>query len=623
MKSLLQLWQVMANEFAVRCRTSALRDYETVAERSNKEGVSFLTITLPQYHASFVKALDDGTLASPSLFAGFSRRGELPKFLGGFMELVFDRETGSLLDAPDLEAICAIRQLTQLYGKILLPCSEKRTNAAFERYVNVENQVTRWTEEVDDNLIHDFSRISRLIWGEQLAELDRIVRNGELIPKHGPGSTADRLSGNRKFDLRYWPERLEGVFPYLEHALPGFSYFEDLEDRLDLVDLGAELPVKVTAVPKTLKTPRIIAIEPTAMQYMQQALMEVFVRVLEEDPRGFVGILDQGPNQALAKEGSLTGTLATLDLSDASDRVSNLLVETMLCRFPHLAEAVAATRSLKASVPGQGVIPLSKFASMGSALTFPVEAMVFTAIVFMGIERSLRQPQTGELTELDLVRSTFTRKGSDGFRLSSPVVNKFSRIVRTYGDDIIVPVVFVPYVTEQLALMGSVVNQGKSFSKGNFRESCGKDYYLGEDVSTVRVRRVFPRSRLDAPECVSLVSLRNQCYMHGLWETAKWLDEMVVRVLPHFPTVSPTSPVLGRWSLLGYETQRSHSKLHSPQVKGYVAKGKPPSSNVSGIGALMKFFLKRGEEPFFDREHLERQGRPEAVDIKLRWASPF
>ena len=623
MKRLLLLWSTMANELAIRCCTSATRDYETVVSRSKKEGMSFLTITLPEFHASFVKALDSGSCSSPSLFVGFARRGELPKFLGGFMDLVFDRETGSLLAEPDLEAIYAIRQLSQLFGKINLPCSEKRTNAAFERFVQVENHVTRWTEEADDDLISDFRRISGLIWGSTLRSLDIIVRESGVTPKHGPGKTADRLTGNRKYDLRYWPERLERVFPYLENALPSPSYWMEQQSRQDVVEPGEELPVKVTAVPKTLKGPRIIAIEPTAMQFCQQGLMEQFVHHLESDPRRFVGILDQGPNQALAKEGSLTGALATLDLSDASDRVPNLLVETMLANFPDLSEAVSATRSLRARVPGKGVIPLSKFASMGSALTFPIEAMVFTTIIFMGIERSLRQPQTNDPTELAYRKLSFTRKGGMDFRLSEPVVNRFVGIVRVYGDDIIVPVEFVQDVMRQLSLMGSVVNQGKSFSEGHFRESCGKDYFSGEDVTTIRVRRTFPVSPRDALECVSLVSLRNQAYMHGLWETARWLDGQIEGVLPHFPTVSPTSQALGRWSLLGYETQKLHPELHAPMVKAYTVKVKIPDSDISGLGALVKFFLKRGDEPIFDVEHLIRQGRPEDVSIKPRWVSPF
>nr|QDH86778.1 MAG: RNA-dependent RNA polymerase [Leviviridae sp.] len=101
----------------------------------------------------------------------------------------------------------------------------------------------------------------------------------------------------------------------------------------------------------------------------------------------FIGSDTQEPNQLLAQKGSRDGSLATLDLSEASDRVSLQLVEELLARNPLAKEAILACRSLRASVPGHETITLAKFASMGSALCFPIEAMVFITITFLAIER--------------------------------------------------------------------------------------------------------------------------------------------------------------------------------------------------------------------------------------------
>jgi len=131
----------------------------------------------------------------------------------------------------------------------------------------------------------------------------------------------------------------------------------------------------VIAVPKTMKTPRIIAVEPTAMQYMQQAISDNLVSNLEGRHfpyKWMIGFERQEPNQQMAKEGSLHGELATLDLSEASDRVSNQHVRRLTKGFPRVTEGIQACRSRKADVPGHGVIRLAKFASMGSALTFPL-----------------------------------------------------------------------------------------------------------------------------------------------------------------------------------------------------------------------------------------------------------
>jgi hypothetical protein len=404
---------------------------------------------------------------------------------------------------------------------------------------------------------------------------------------------------------------LEKIFPSLEYLLPSWSYYDQLES-IDILEPGSEIPVRVISVPKTLKTPRIIGIEPTAMQYAQQAIRLAIYELLDEHhvhpyrdepylPSYFIGLDDQEPNQFLAYEGSLHGDLATLDLSDASDRVSNQLVREMLSNHPHLLEAVDACRSRKADVPGHGVIRLAKFASMGSALTFPIEAMVFLTCVFHGIERELNTP------------------------LTPRIIKDFRGRVRIFGDDIIVPVDYVPSVIASLELFGAKVNRTKSFWNGKFRESCGKEYYAGEDVSIVRVREMFPTSRRHADQVISLVSLRNQLYFAGYWQTLKWLDEYIRKLLRYFPVVLPTSPVLGRHSFLGYESKEIDAKLHTPITRGYVVSARIPKDPLSETGALLKFHLRNAVsdeyQPSWDEMHLQRAGRPSVVDIKLRKAS--
>lgn len=597
MKSLTLLWKEIAEESAIRCCTSATMDIKTVHRRVEHEGLSFLTITLPTFGKEFQKALDLGYV-DRRLFTGFQWKGGLPRFLGGFLDRVFDRGSGALLDEPDIDAILAVRQLTLMFNKILLPCSDAREKDAIDGYIKCEQEVRIADQGLSRHDSDDFCRISALLFRSAFSEADREVAYGNVVPKHGPGATADGLSGNGKYRQSTWTERLERVFPSSDHLLPSPSYYDELF-AVSLLEPGSEMPVKVISVPKTLKTPRIIAKEPTAMQYMQQGVSEVIRAALKRHDYldRMVGIDDQTPNQRMALDGSLHGNLATLDLSEASDRVSNQLVRMLFANHLHLHEAVDATRSRKAEVPGHGVIRLAKFASMGSALTFPVEAMVFLTLCFIGIERELSAP----------------------LRLSD--VKRLKDEVRVYGDDIIVPVDFVHSVVRVLEDFGLRVNTDKSFWTGKFRESCGRDYYDGVDVSVVRVRRVFPTRREHATEVISIVSLRNQLYYAGYWKTCQWLDQYIRKVIRHFPVVEAESPVLGRESFLGHETQRIGEHLHNPLVKGYVVSSRIPSDPLDGPGALLKCFLKRGSLPSADVKHLERAGRPHAVDIKLRWAS--
>lgn len=592
---------------AVWCCTSADLDYNTVKARTKREGTSFLTITLPNFGKEFEKALDQGYV-DHTLFRSFRFKGGLPQFLGGFLDRIFVRSSGLLLDEPDTVAILSIRQLTLMFGKIFLPCSEERVRKAVDGYIECEQEIKRNDANLTHGLLSDFESMSFLLFGDVISCMDSDVYTNNLTPKHGPGKTADRLSGNRKFDQTQWTQRLERIFPFGEYAISGWGHYYVL-DRVDFLEPDAEIPVRVTPVPKTLKAPRLIAIEPTCMQYMQQALFLRLVAYLESSKiqgrfnpvHGMIGFSKQEPNQLLAREGSLSGDLATLDLSEASDRVSNLHVKAMFARFPWLNEGVQACRSLKADVPDYGVQTLVKFASMGSALTFPIEAMVFLTLVFMGIQSKSSKP----LTRRD--------------------IKSFRGRVRIYGDDIIVPVEYVRPVIHYLELFGYKINKGKSFWTGKFRESCGKEYYDGDDVSIVRCRQVLPTSLAEVPELVSTVSMRNQFYLAGMYDTVAYLDELVGKILPHYPTVHPSSPALGRWSLFEYDTSEWSKRYQRPMVWAYVVSSPTPASKVSGEGAMLKCLLNYqfSALPSVDSKHLEFQGRPVAVNIKLRKVSPY
>jgi hypothetical protein len=359
------------------------------------------------------------------------------------------------------------------------------------------------------------------------------------------------------------------------------------------------------------------------MQFMQQGVKDRLVTEIRRDNlvSPMFGYDDQSVNRRLAMVGSLTGSLATLDLSEASDRVSNQLVRLLASNFPHFGEALDATRSRKADVPGKGVIRLSKFASMGSALTFPIEAMVFMTVVFIGIEKELNRPLTRR--DIYLLRDK----------------------VRVYGDEIIVPTHCAQSVTEALELFGFKVNTTKSFWTGRFRESCGREFYMGEDVSITRVRSIvntdtyvgLPTSRRHVREIESTVSLRNRLYLAGLWQTASWIDKWLEPILRLYPTVqvrlsdpweSPEvrSSILARWSLLPFTLStrvntRVDPNLHTPVVLGWELEEKIPTSVASDLGALMKTLPPR-EIPFEDEQHLERAGRPTSVSMKRRWRTP-
>jgi hypothetical protein len=160
----------------------------------------------------------------------------------------------------------------------------------------------------------------------------------------------------------------------------------------------------------------------------------------------FAGIdLDHGhiEHGKLAREGSLTGCYATIDLSSASDTVADNLVKLLLP--PAWYDLLDSLRSPYTSVDGKWV-KLEKFSSMGNGFTFELETLLFWAI------------------------SSECQAPYDEHQ------------VRVYGDDIIVPTESAKDVVGALSYFGFSCNKEKTFVEGAFRESCGSDYFQGVAV---------------------------------------------------------------------------------------------------------------------------------------------
>jgi hypothetical protein len=598
MKSLTGLWKAMAEDYSAMCDTPIDRDFKTVTDRVEEEGISFLTITLPNFCADFETSLAQGFVGS-NLFAGFRKRDGLPRFLSGFLLQIFDGHSLSLYPNPRVDAVRAVRNLCLLFKKVELECTDARNRAALDKYLQCEVDLQEVLDNYSSLPIKEFKRVSSILFGSVFDSLNQKVRSFELSPGHGSGATADRKVGNQKFEQSEWTDRLEEYFPFGEYALPHWKWFSSHAPRYLAPE--EERPVRVHLVPKTLKTPRIIAIEPTCMQYMQQALMRELVDAIECDP--LVGRIthfnDQALNRDAARRGSIYGELATLDLSEASDRVLNQLVIDMLSPWPDLSGAVQACRTRAAKLEDGTVVPLVKFASMGSALTFPLEAIVFTTIVTMGLIKS-----TGE--NISVGEALRTYKGD----------------VHVYGDDMIVPTESVDVVSGLLETFGLKVNHSKSFSDGLFRESCGGDYFKGESVKPIRLKRIPPVTRRDVPEIVSWNAFMNASYEAGLLHSGKYAQRVLEKVLNHhLPRIPQNSGAIGiETPAVLCTADRVDPMTHLPQVSAYRAVDTDRKVGVDGVWALQKTLTGRWSDPAFAR-HLTHSGRPLSSRIKKSWVT--
>lgn len=607
----------------------SLRDLETIRSRVEKEGLSFLTITLPRFANDLEKGIANGRV-DPACFTGFHRvrHVAIPELFQGMLGLVFDRKTGELLyheppsnpnrfadgAASDIPTIIeSLRQICCMFKKVELECTPKRVHSALRSFTEIEQDFKSFS--LPDEQLSKFLEVCSLLWGNMFRDFspDRIT------PKHGPGATADKISGNQKYLWRRWHDRLEPFFPLIGSGyslgvinpdgdpdnpdplgIPGPT--EEIE-IVTIVPEEEEQPVRVVTVPKTLKSPRVIAIEPCCMQFAQQGIRDYLYDKLESHwlTAGHINFTDQSINQRKALTASRTGQLATIDLSEASDRVSLDLAMKMFDANPDLRDSILACRSTRAQLPDGSIIgPLLKFASMGSALCFPVEAMYFYTICIVAL--------------LDSQKLSYTQRN----------IRKVSRRVYVYGDDIIVPSTNADTVLDYLQKYNCKVNVNKTFVSGSFRESCGVDAFAGYVVTPTYLRHLHPENRQQGDRCISWVATANLFYKKGYWRTTTYMRNHVESILGELPYVRETSPLLGHHSFLGYESiGRWNRDLQRNERFGWIPRPVYRPDALEGWAALAKCFISmesRMSSIVSEGSSLERSALHGAVNLKRRWA---
>jgi len=584
---------------------SDLRDLQTMRSRVENEGLSFLTITLPKFCEDFERSLANGFIDS-TLFRSFRKNGVIPAFLRGILSLVFDSETGRINDYENpivarfnSDLVNCVRQICLAFKKVEFECSPRRVALSLAEFIRIEQSFDTFSIPMED--LDHFDRVSSVLWDN----LIHSVRVDNLVPRHGPGATADRISGNQKYSWRRWHERLEPYLPLVDNAYSMSSVPSEEVDLVTFVKPDQEQPVRVIPVPKTMKGPRIIAIEPVCMQYAQQAVRSELYAQIERSwlTSGHLNFRDQRINQDLALMSSSDGRLATIDLSEASDRVPRDLALRMFRANSDLSEFIEACRSTSAEMPGGEVIsPLRKFASMGSALCFPVESMYFYTLCVAALLRENNLP------------------------VSFANVFLVSRDVYVYGDDIIVPSAHAIAVLAYLQKYNCKVNVRKTFVTGWFRESCGVDAYAGELVTPTYLRQPQPKNRQQVNQLLSWVSTANLFYMKGFWRTSSHMFKVCERILGPLPYVSSEMAGLGRISYLGYRTaERWNANLQRLEVKCWVPSAVYRTDKLNGYAALQKSLLGllgwKFSSPIVSSDplHLERSALYGAVAIKRRW----
>lgn len=490
------LYSDVVSAFPAHRDVESARDLDCIKVRTDCEGLAFLTKTLP----SLGKAVDTAlALGTPLQIHGFSKRrgSQLPKFLGWLLERVFHSNGTERADACPV-ALQMVRQLTLSFYKLELPYSESTKAQVLETFETTDASLAE-PVVLDPLLKRVMVRANRLIC--------RVLANAnplDIVPKHGPGAvaTGERPSQKPKFKRYY--EGLNRLYSYPEYFYYNHTHVCDRSsgggglDNLESLESGT---AKVVLVPKDSRGPRLISMEPCEMQWIQQGQMRLMVQTIESHwmTRGKVNFTDQSVNQDLACLSSAgVLPLVTMDMKDASDRVSLQLVQ---CLFPsNWVEALEASRSTATVLPSGRTVQLNKFAPMGSAVCFPVEALCFWALSVS------YQMETRSLA--DSLACTYV-----------------------YGDDIIVPAKDYAGLSDLYHRLHLRVNPNKCCIGPSFRESCGVDAFKGVDVTPIRFKRRWSH-HLMVGAVDTWVALSNAFWTRGLMKTAEFLRESVVEQYP-------------------------------------------------------------------------------------------
>lgn len=450
-------------------------------------------------------------------------------------------EIAKLLEARDYLGLCKydlsyggdenvvdlihLRQALALYKKSTLEfpgVTVDRKAAAFGKFVQSEldcrltNECFRARARGDfqfrpyvERILHTSARKIARVLGDAPEVSD-------LSYCFGPGATTDvvkrKASPRTKLSAGFQcSPSLLPLLPRLLNEFPGWSDFVTNGTHEGSEQCPAErgeqvkgVPVDVVDgslgfVPKSSLVDRGIVVEPVLNTLLQGGIGRLMAEKLLTECG--LDLRRQEPNQVLARQGSIDGSLATIDLSSASDTVATNLVLDLLP--DDWFDLLASARSGSVTFKGRRIV-LEKFSSMGNGTTFPLETLLFWSFAV----------------------SVAEAEGCEG-------------AVRVYGDDIIVPAACAPQLIGVLRDLGFTPNPSKSFWEGPFRESCGKDYYKGIDIRPAYLDEVgYPQ----------LFSLYN-------FYKGKLLDEFADRVLSWIPEA------IRIWGPTGYGDGHLHTQV--------------------------------------------------------------
>lgn len=429
-------------------------------------------------------------------------------------------------DNWDVLSLYSARQCLALYQKREdLDVGIDKEQTALLKFIESEHKCKETNRRISNSRLSGTSQNVASVLFTAQRKIERILGDvpslSDLKLAFGPGANTNvRKITSVRWKLSASPECSANMASTVCDVLAEIPAYTSLHGRESqdswIVDVGIS-PGELMFVPKNAKTHRAIIVEPSLNSLVQKGYGSYLKSRLM---KAGVNLTDQSVNRRRARVGSINGSLATIDLSSASDTISKELVAELLPLDWYIALSSFRTSSIVYKKSGLE-FNLSKFSSMGNGFTFELESLIFYALTWATCHVIGIKPD-----------------------------------VSVYGDDIICPPEALTVLEEVFSFCGFSINSEKSFTEGPFRESCGSDFYAGANV-----RPFYQRNRWSN---ATLTSFHNFLVRND-WSLVypEVLEYILLNICDHYHNYGPDGfgdgHLLGEWSPEPFRRNRGWS----------------------------------------------------------------
>ena len=392
---------------------------------------------------------------------------------------------------PQAQAFYLAKSLFKKFNEQDSP-SKEACDRALSKFLEVNDRCGKWELKLDsirdEELVNGVRHFMERFWFTD-GESPLVTDLGKLFEVGRLGSGMNRFARDADLYTKLWDSPLSVTTESLAfswHRLVSRDIRWAAAERHRANEYSTQLVGgnKLSFVNKNVTVARCISTEPTINMWFQLGM----AAVLQDRLVRFFGIdirQQADVNRELARVGSLTGGFATIDLESASDSIALSMLDHIMPKSFRVW--LDLLRSPTTTLPTGEEVRLNMISTMGNGYTFPLQTIIFSAIVATAYKH-----------------------------LGIPLKGWGPASLRSFGvfgDDIIVDTRAASLVLRILRILGFVTNRSKTFVEGPFRESCGADWFYGQHCRGVYLKTL--RTKQDC--CVAVNLLNRWSALTGIW----------------------------------------------------------------------------------------------------------